>query len=296
MINCVQNDFPWYAFCAIMAFVWGACIGSFLNVCIYRIPRGLSIVKPRSFCPHCKTPIPWYCNVPLVSFVLLRARCAFCGNRINARYVLVELLMGVLFLLAWLKYDPGRGPPPLGLVPARELALVPVYWLIMSGLVLGTFVDLEHLIIPDRVTLGGIVAGFCLSILVPALHGQDGALRAMGWSAIGIAAGAGLLWVLAFLGRLAFRKEAMGLGDVKLLGAVGAFLGPQAVFFTVLLSSLAGSIVGIALIMLRRKRMGSRIPYGPYLALAAVVWILWGPNLWDFYLDAFTPKLLPYPQ
>ena len=182
------EHFPWYPFFTVLSFVWGACVGSFLNVCIYRIPRELSVVKPRSHCPHCSKPIPWYLNIPLFSYIMLRGKCRFCGERITPRYVLVELLVAVLFLLVWFKYAWEGGAPLLGLtgIPWDQWVLVPVYWLFMSGLVLGTFVDFEHLIIPDRVTLGGIVAGLILSALVPAMHGAeyrvDGVARAPRWS------------------------------------------------------------------------------------------------------------------
>jgi leader peptidase (prepilin peptidase)/N-methyltransferase len=164
-----------------------------------------------------------------------------------------------------------------------------VYWLAASGLVLGTFVDFEHLIIPDRVTLGGIAAGTALSALLPGLHGETSRLAGLMWSLTGAALGWGLLWLVAIAGRVAFRREAMGFGDVKLLGAIGAFLGWRAVLFSIVASSLAGSLVGLALVAGGRKHMRSRIPYGPFLALAAVTWILWGPTLCAAYLRILAP-------
>lgn len=286
-------DFPWWPFFTVLSVAWGACIGSFLNVCIYRIPRELSVVKPRSYCPNCNHPIEWYNNIPLVSYLLLRAKCRHCGGKIIPRYFLVELLVAVLFLLVWLKFDIAIGTRPLHLVPITAAALVPVYWLMVSGLVLGTFVDFEHLIIPDRVTLGGIAAGLVLSPLVPALHGASSWHWALIWSAVGAALGWGLLWGVGYLGSLIFKKDAMGFGDVKLLGAIGAFLGWKAVLFTIMISSLAGSIVGITLVVTKQKAMQSRIPYGPYIALAAVIWILWGPALWDGYLNMFPTPTVP---
>lgn len=277
-----------YAFFTALAFLWGACVGSFLNVCIHRIPRDLSVVKPRSFCPHCKTPIPWYLNIPIVAWLAVRGKCRFCSAPISPRYVLIETLTAVLFLLVWLKLDVWQGSPVLGLAPVSTWMLVPVYWLAIAGLILGTFVDLEHLIIPDRVTLGGIAAGLLLSWAVPELHGADDRLAALLRAAVGAAVGWGLLWAVAVLGKAIFRKDAMGFGDVKLLGAVGAFMGWQAVLFTVMISSLTGSIAGLTMVALHRKGMRSRIPYGPYLALAAVVWILWGPALWEAYVNLLT--------
>lgn len=288
-----MTDIPWYPFFSVMSFVWGACIGSFLNVCIYRIPRELSVVAPRSYCPHCNKMIPGYHNIPLLSYILLRARCANCGGRIVARYVLVELLVAILFLLVWLKYTLVAGPRPLGLVPMHSVALVPVYWLMISGLVLGTFVDFEHLIIPDRVTLGGIVAGLALSTLLPVMHDQTVWYTGLALSAIGAATGWGILWLIAVVGRMIFRKDAMGFGDVKLMGAIGAFLGWKAVLFTLLVSSLAGSVVGIALVLTGQRKMQSRIPYGPYIALAAALWILWGASWWQAYFNFFLPPIGP---
>jgi len=274
-----------YAYFSALSFAWGACVGSFLNVCIHRIPRDLSVVRPSSRCPHCEKPIKWYNNIPIFSFLLLRAKCADCGGKITPRYAIVETLVAALFLLVWMKLDVLEKAMPLGLAAIRDPWLVPVYWLVLSGLVLGTFVDIEHLIIPDRVTLGGIVAGLILSIAVPSLHGETSVWRSLMASAVGLAAGWGSLWLISMAGKVAFRKEAMGFGDVKLLGAIGAFLGWRAVVFTILVSSLAGSFTGITLVAAGRREMQSRIPYGPFLALAAMVWVLWGPGLWQMYLD-----------
>ena len=279
-----------YGFFSVLVFAWGACVGSFLNVCVHRIPRELSVVRPRSHCPRCSRLIPWYLNIPLASYLLLRGRCKFCGGRISPRYFLVELLVAALFLLVWFKFDARDGHRLLGLVPTTDWRLVLAYWLAVSGLVLGTFVDFEHLIIPDRVTLGGIVAGLLLSAFVPSLHGTDSVRDSLLQSALGAAIGWGALWAVGAAGTLIFRKDAMGFGDVKLLGAIGAFLGWHAVVFTIVLSSLFGSVIGLSLVVAGRKAMQSRIPYGPYLALAAVLWMLWGPTWVQAYLDLLTPK------
>ena len=270
-------------FFLVLVFWWGACIGSFLNVCIYRIPLELSVVRPRSHCPHCNHLIAWYDNIPLVSFLALRARCRHCGGPISPRYALVELLTAALFVLIWLRYVASTPIPAPGSVLAAGVGLTFAYWLVASGLILGSFVDFEHMIIPDRVTLGGIVAGLLLSAVLPVLHGVSSAWESIMASAIGAAVGFGLLWTVAGIGKLAFKKDAMGFGDVKLMGAVGAFLGWQAVLFTIMLSSLAGSLVGVALVLAGQKKMQSRIPYGPYLSLAALIWILWGAGWWDAY-------------
>lgn len=284
------TDFPgWYLMFSILAFTWGSCIGSFLNACIYRIPNELSVVHPRSFCPVCRMKVAWYDNVPIFSWINLRGRCRSCLTFISPRYLLVECLVGLLFLMAWLKFDLVEGSRPLGLVSVCDWPLVPVYWLVISGLVLGTFVDFEHLIIPDRVTLGGIVAGVSASMLVPQLHGVTGPIEGLLWSVVGAVSGWGLLWGVAVMGRLMFKKEAMGFGDVKLLGAIGAFLGWRAVIFTVVMSSFMGSIVGITLVIVGARKLQSKIPYGPYLALAAVLWIYWGPVVWQAYTRLMSP-------
>lgn len=282
--------FPlWYAFFSLLILSWGTCIGSFLNACIYRIPNGLSTVHPRSFCPMCHMKIAWYDNIPVFTWLALRGRCRCCRTFISPRYLLVECLVGLLFLLVWLKYDMVAGSRPLGLAAITDWALVPVYCLVVSGLVLGTFVDLEHLIIPDRVTLGGIVAGIALSPLVPAMHGTADRWVALLHGAIGAASGFGLMWAIAVVGRLVFKKEAMGFGDVKLMGAIGACLGWRAVLFTLVVASFIGSAVGIALVVMRKREMQSRIPFGPYLACASLLWIYWGPMLWRAYLQLIVP-------
>ena len=277
-----------------VVFVFGAAIGSFLNVCIHRMPRGESIVNPPSHCPHCDARIQWKDNIPLLSYVVLRGKCRHCGERINPRYVLVELLTALLFLGIWLKY------------PFSWLA--PVYWMAVGGLIVGTFIDLEHYIIPDEITIGGVVVGFVASILVPSLHGETFLFLSGFKSLLGILIGSALVLWIAVFGELVFRKEAMGFGDVKLAGAIGAFFGWQGAVFALAVSSVIGSIVGLLWVSLSRERravtrpacagsakeisynldawnirdemdahaMRSSIPYGPFLALVAVLWIFVG--------------------
>jgi len=272
-------------------FLLGACLGSFLNVCIHRIPREESIVKPRSHCPRCNTTIAWYDNLPLLSFFLLRAKCRHCGGAISPRYVVIEALTATLFLLMWLKLPLMSGHTVLALTPVFDPLIVPVYWLVVFGLMLGTFVDLDYMIIPDRVSLGGIAMGITFSCLVPTLHGQSNGYMGFIWSLVGAAVGVGILWFIAVLGKLIFKKDAMGMGDVKLMGAVGAFLGWPAVLFTLMVSSFLGATVGISLVLGGRKEMQSRIPYGPYIALAALLWLFWGPGLWTAYLNWLIPPV-----
>jgi leader peptidase (prepilin peptidase)/N-methyltransferase len=277
-----------YLYLTMLVFWFGACMGSFLNVCIYRIPREESVISPGSHCPHCNTGIHWYDNIPLVSFCVLRARCRSCKASISPRYVIVETLIAVLFVLVWLKASP---TPALAMTPLYAFALIPIFWLAVFGLALGTFVDLEHMIIPDRVSLGGIVLGLGFSTLVPAMQGQPDAYGGFVSSLLGASLGVGLLWAIAVLGKLAFRKDAMGMGDVKLMGAIGAFLGWPAVVFTLMASSFLGASFGISMILAGKKEMQSRIPFGPYIAAAALVWMLWGPTLWRAYLNWMMPPL-----
>jgi len=284
---------PLYYLLTALVVAWGACIGSFLNVCIYRIPRELSVISPRSACPTCGTMIAWYDNVPLLSYLLLRGNCRHCGSPISPRYWIVEGLTAALFLLVWLKMPILHPFPALGLSPItpQHWPLLVIYWIVISGAVLGSFVDFDHYILPDRVTLGGIALGLAMSPLFPALHGETHWLRALMWSSVGAVVGWGLLWGVAIVGRLIFKKEAMGFGDVKLLGAIGALFGSKAVFFTILISSFAGSIVGIVLVLAGNRTMQSRIPFGPYIMLAALAWLFWGPTLWTLYLDLLRPPL-----
>ena len=266
----------WMIYLTIMAFLFGACVGSFLNVCIHRIPLDESVVAPRSHCPRCGKLIAWYDNIPLFSFFVLRAKCRHCGASISARYFLVELLTAMLFLMVWNRYG----------FDVRT----PIYWLFVGGLILGTFVDFSHMIIPDRVTLGGMLAGVVLSVAFPALHGKEVWAEGLKTSLVGLVCGSGLLLGVAYLGKLAFKKDAMGLGDVKLLGAIGAFLGWRAVLFTIMMSSVLGSVVGVYLITSQKKEWQSRIPYGPYIALAAIIWILGGDTWWQMYINWLTVK------
>jgi len=290
MIDFLQNPlFPWQEFFTILSFAFGACIGSFLNVCIYRIPRELSVVTPRSFCPNCNEPIPWYYNIPIISYLMLRGKSRCCRVEFSFRYFLVELLTAILFLLIWFKFGNEPGQRLFALVPITDWRLIFVFWLVIGGLILGTFVDFEHLIIPDRVTLGGIVAGIILSFALPGIHEEETRVMSLLYALLGTIVGGGILWGLAILGKFIFRKDAMGFGDVKLLGAIGAFLGTKAVLFTIFASSLVGSIVGIIFVASNRKTMGSRIPYGPYLALAAIIWILWGSSMWNAYINFLVP-------
>jgi leader peptidase (prepilin peptidase)/N-methyltransferase len=353
----------------IFAFVLGAAIGSFLNVCIYRMPRDLSVNEPRrSFCPSCKKEIPWHQNLPLLSWLVLRGKCANCGSRIAFRYIAVELLTALLFLAVWLAF-----PWPIALA----------YWVFVSLLIAATFIDFEHFIIPDEITIGGTIAGVLAALVVPALMGEESRLLAMAYSLGAAALGYGLLWIVLEAGKKAFGKkrirletptaftwvrngddaefvvgeerglwsdhfsresdlmlmecneaqvdarrfenvtlefhynrltigeesfaldqvdritgvvrelqiprEAMGRGDLKFLAAIGAFLGWRAVLCSIFAGSLAGSLVGLTSLLLGRREWSAKIPFGPYLALGALIWMFFGMRLIAWYAGLLAP-------
>ena len=357
------------------AFIVGAAVGSFLNVCIYRMPLGLSVNQPRrSFCPSCKYQIPFSKNLPLISWLALRGKCANCGARISVRYFCVELLTALLFLAVWLKCS----------APGGHLVLALPYCVLTGLMITATFIDFEHLIIPDEITWGGAGAGIALSTAIPALMGRETFWQGGLWSVIGAATGYFTLWGVVEFGKLAFGKkkialktaepftwqrkgeddaelkigeetmlwseifsrksdrltlkcteadadgkhysnielhfyhdrlaadgmerkletlapvsghvfeivvprEAMGFGDVKFLAAIGAFLGWQAIFFTVASASMTGAVVGTVTLLLNRRDLSSKIPFGPYLAAGALIWMFAGSDIIHWYLSRVLP-------
>ena len=258
---------PWLE--ALAVFGFGACVGSFLNVCILRWPLGISFIHPASRCSACGLKIPFSLNIPMFGYFFLRGRARCCGAHLDPRYPLVEALTAALFASLWCLY-----PPKLFLV----------YALLTAGLIVASGIDFDHLVIPDGLTLGGVVAGIVLSYLIPEMQSTEDPTDAMVRSALSAAVGGGLLWGLAKTASWFLQKEAMGTGDAKLLAALGAFLGYFALPWIVALSSIAGAVVGIALICRRKQRLGVKIPYGPYLALAAIFWILIGQQFISKYL------------
>jgi leader peptidase (prepilin peptidase)/N-methyltransferase len=249
------------------AFVVGACIGSFVNVCVYRIPLNRSVVSPGSHCSACGAPIPWYHNLPIISWPVLGGRAACCGTRIDLRYWLVELGMAFLFMAVWLKYGP---TDPVAAV---------IYAIMISGLTTACLIDLDHYIIPDRFSLGGCAAGFVACTIHPALMGEKTPLLGFSWSLTGAILGALTLIAIAWVGTMLFKKEAMGMGDVKLLAALSSFLGGTSITWILPLSSLIGAFLGLALILWQRGAWGTRIPYGPFLGLAAILWLFGGSDI-----------------
>lgn len=354
------------AFLPIVAGMFGLMVGSFLNVCIYRLPRDLSVNRPaRSFCPLCSSQIPWFHNVPVLSWLLLGGKCSRCRGSIPSRYLFVELLTGLLFAgIAW-----RFGWLHFGAMLAN-LVLV-------SLLLVGSFVDAEFFILPDQVTLGGLVSGICLSALWPEIHGTTGVVPGVSHSLLGAAIGYGILWFVAEAGRLVFGRrkivfekpvsiewrregdvgrlstegeetcwteffprgsevltmrvreghidgsaekagdwcwafeelridgktfdlnvierivlevvemqiprEVMGYGDVKLLACIGAFLGWKAVLFTFMAGCMIGALVGSTSLLVGRREWASKIPFGPYLAIGAMMWLFVGPELLSAY-------------
>ena len=283
--------------CTVFAGGFGACVGSFLNVCIYRIPLDQSVVAPRSHCMSCGKLIPWYHNLPVISYFVLRGRCANCKAPFSFRYAAVELLVAALFVLVCCMAPPLGGTPPLGIVALPGLAAVPVAWVFLSGLVVATFVDLDHFIIPDSISLGGMAAGLALSALVPSLHGVDTAWQGLLKSAIGLAAGFVPLQTIRLVGTAIYRRKgriaadeyAMGFGDIKLIGAIGAFLGWQGAAFSIMAAALYGTLVALPLLVTGNRKLLDRLPFGPYLSLGAFTWLLWGPRILGVYLAMLAP-------
>ncbi len=233
-------------------FIFGLIIGSFLNVCIYRIPRGKSIVYPPSSCPACGARIKWYDNIPILSYIFLKGKCRNCKSKISPIYPTVEILAAVYTILVYLKF---------GLTVDFVFYLVFGYMLIV-----GSFIDFFHYIIPDRISIGLAVVGLAYGFL----------RHEFVHSLVGFVFGFGLLYLVAVLGKAIFKKEAMGGGDIKLLGALGAFIAIKGVLFTLFVASLLGSFVGIVLIALGKTSMSQRIPFGPYLSLSAILYVFVG--------------------
>ncbi len=246
----------------LLPFILGSVIGSFLNVCIHRLPKEESVVSPRSRCPVCGTPIRAVDNIPLLSFALLRGRCRACGNPISWRYPLVEALTGILFALTVARFG---------------ITLQTVFLLaFLCGLVVVSFIDLDHQIIPNAITLPGIPLGLLAGLLL----GEPPFLDRV----IGMLVGAGFLYLVLFYGGALYGQEAMGEGDLNLIALVGAFLGWKAVALTILLGCLFGSAAGLTLIAIRRLGRRQHIPFGPFLSLGAVVALFWGERLIAWYL------------
>lgn len=245
----------------VIVFVFGAVIGSFLNVCIYRLQREESIVWPGSRCPKCGKTIAWYDNLPIVSFLFLLGRCRACRAPISWRYPLVEALNGAGYLLLLRQF--GLMWPTL------------IYALFFSALVVITFIDLDIQIIPDVISLPGIVIGLAVSYWLP---------QGFVSSLIGLLVGGGFFWLVAEVGTRVLKQEAMGGGDIKLIAMVGAFLGWHNVLLTIFLASLAGAAVGLLFMVLKGWGRRTPIPFGPFLALGAVLALFFGTTIVEWYV------------
>lgn len=255
------------AFIYVTLFIFGACFGSFANVVIYRLPNDLSVVKPRSHCQNCKKPVAWYDNIPMLSWLLLRGKCRYCQAKFSFRYFFVELLTAVLFVLAYYY---------LGFTWTLLEALIFIF-----SLVCCTFIDFDHMILPDEFTLSGIIIG----LVGAALNPERQLLEAV----LGVLVGGGFLWAMAYLYFLFTQKDGMGGGDIKLLAWIGAVLGWKAVPFVIMVSAIIGSVVGLALARKQKQGLKTMIPFGPYLALGAVLYLFGGQAIANWYFNLFLP-------
>ena len=286
--------------------IFALCIGSFLNVCIYRIPRQKSIVSPPSLCPRCSKSIKWFDNIPLISYILLRGRCRFCKEKISAQYFIVELLTGVLLLLLYFKFG----------ISIKFF----IYSLLFAVFIIVSFIDIEWMLIPDFFSLFGIAFGLLISFLYPPLMNSASGLEAFLRSLGGALFGGLSLTCVAFFGWFIFKKEAMGGGDIKLIAMIGAFIGWQYTLMTLFISFLTGAFFGISFLIIiaiertcaalnriKRKsrgltkmqlyfivsakslihqlnrRRGTAIPFGPYIVLGAILSILYGDKIFNIY-------------
>jgi len=240
------------------SFIFGLIIGSFCNVVIHRLPQGASIVTPGSHCPSCKTPIRPRDNIPLVSYLLLRGRCRVCKEPISLRYPAVELLSGVLYVLLWLKFGLSI---PLGGYAALTSTLLTV-----------ALIDYDHKIIPNTITLPGIVIGLGLSLWALPITPLA--------SLLGVLVGGAFFYLIALVSR-----GGMGGGDIKLIAMIGAFLGWQGAFFTIFSGALLGSLVGVTLMLLGKKGRKDKVPFGPFLSCGAILFLLCGEQLIHWYFD-----------
>jgi leader peptidase (prepilin peptidase) / N-methyltransferase len=248
-------------FTGIVIFTIGLVIGSFSNVCIYRIPRNESLVRPGSHCPQCNKPIPFYDNIPVISYLLLKGKCRYCGQPIPLQYPIVELATGLFYLALYLFYG---------------LQLITfVYMILCSLLIIISFIDLKERIIPDVLSLPFIPIGFILSFFLKRLSPVD--------SLLGILAGGGSLLIIAIAGTYLFKKEAMGGGDIKLAAMIGAFLGWKLTLLSLFLGFFLGSVIGV-IVLVTTKSKSDIIPFGPFIALGAMLSIFWGPAIINWYL------------
>lgn len=255
-------------FWAGLSFVLGATIGSFLNVCIYRLPREESIVFPTSHCPKCQEPIAPYDNIPVLSYLLLGGKCRHCQQPISKQYPLIEALNGLVYTLIFLRFGLSWETP--------------VYFIFASAMIVVAVIDYYHQIIPNEISVGGIPLGLLAAIFLLPLDWKDAVL--------GLFIGSGILLAFAMFWLFVFKIEGMGMGDVKLMATVGAFLGWKLALFVIIFGSLLGSIVGLALMSVSGKDLKTRIPFGSFLAPAAIIAIFIGDFIIHWYLGFLQPN------
>lgn len=254
----------------IIIFIFGLCAGSFLNVCIYRLPRAESIIMPGSHCPYCNNKIRFYDNIPLISYILLKGRCRDCNVKISFKYFFVELLTAVIFLFSFKYYG-------------ISLQFF-IYNLFFVLLLIAAFVDMKYRIIPDEVSLGGIILGLALSFIFPQIQNANSHFSGLLLSVIGALIGAAITYLTGLLGSFLFKKEAMGFGDVKLMAAVGAFLGWALALIAFFTAPFFGLIYGIFILVKKKSHL---VPYGPFLSLGAVIALLFGKKILSFLVGVY---------
>jgi leader peptidase (prepilin peptidase) / N-methyltransferase len=249
---------------AVYVTLLGLMFGSFMNVCIYRLPRGLSPVRPRSGCPHCGHLIAWYENIPVVSYLVLRGRCRKCRVAISPMYPIVEFITGAVFLASYLYYGPS----------ALLIVRLAFAWAMIALFI----IDYQHQILPNVITIPGIAVGILANVLA-----------GPGWiaSIIGAAVGAGTLFAIAEIYYRVRHEEGLGMGDVKMLGMIGAFLGWKLVLLTLVIASFLGSIVGVFVLISRKESLKYAMPFGTFLAVGAIVASVVGDAILDWYLGYF---------
>lgn len=248
-------------------FIFGTCVGSFLNVCIYRVPENQSIIFPGSSCPNCHSSIPFYLNIPIISYTFLRGRCKYCSHPISFRYPFIEALTGVIAVLLFLKFS---------------FTSALLYWFVfISTLITISFIDFDHQIIPDRISIPGIFVFSSSCYFLPEMTIIQ--------SITGILGGGGILYAVAAFYYLLRKQEGMGGGDIKLLAMIGAATGIKGVFFTIFTGSLIGTLVGIStMLYMRISDTKFRIPFGPFLSAGAVLYIFFGQEIIQWYLGTIS--------
>jgi len=252
----------YYGIEIVFIFILGLIIGSFNNVCIYRIPRNESIIFPASHCPKCSSPIKPVDNIPLISYILLKGRCRHCGSKISIQYPIVELFTGLIYLIIYLTYG----------LSVQTL----IYIILSSALVIIAFIDLNEQIVPDVISLPGIAIGFIISFFVPYISYAN--------SALGILIGGGIILIIGMAGSIIFKKEAMGGGDVKLAAMIGAFLGWRYIIISLFLGFFLGALAGIILILSKTKSREDVVPFGPFIVLGSFITLLWGEKIISWYI------------